>query len=344
MAVVCLEENGVMALAVVEPKECLRIDMTVGIQRCGKIPAIEKLLTLPEPQLEELSSMVEGHSKMSMTQMAERVHQNWQLVSSTHARTLGLRSIYDVEADEVNADNAAVDAHGTGTEPSIVMADDGTSNIPAEPSDDILACIRQRRSLFPKNDYPRDGKPMDPVEKDTMSRLLDAAMWAPFHGPVPPWRFVVLGKRAMNEMQRFTLEYYDRNWETSGWSEHSDYLKWRKRTEEEIEGRWGPVCYMVAIVMRRQAGSKRMQEWEEMSATACAVQNMHIQACAEQGLACYWSSWHSMFRDSSEMKEFLEMDDEDRCLGFFMVARAKKSLRKDSRRRCQEGHVDWRID
>ena len=31
-------------------------------------------------------------------------------------------------------------------------------------------------------------------------------------------------------------------------------------TEEEIDCRWGPVSYMVAIVMQRQAGSKRMPE------------------------------------------------------------------------------------
>ena len=29
--------------------------------------------------------------------------------------------------------------------------------------------------------------------------------------------------------------------------------------------------YMVAIVMQRQAGSKRIPEWEEAAATACAV-------------------------------------------------------------------------
>lgn len=42
-------------------------------------------------------------------------------------------------------------------------------------------------------------------------------MWAPFHGSVPPARFVVLGKKAMVEMQKLTCEYYDKNWRTVGW-------------------------------------------------------------------------------------------------------------------------------
>ncbi len=55
------------------------------------------------------------------------------------------------------------------------------------------------------------------------------------------------------------------------------YAAWRRMTEAEISGRWGPVSYMVAICVRRQAGSKRLPLWEEAAATACAVQNMHLQ-------------------------------------------------------------------
>ena len=41
-------------------------------------------------------------------------------------------------------------------------------------------------------------------------------MWAPFHGPLPPWRFVVLGKAAQVEMQQLTLSFYDKNWRQVG--------------------------------------------------------------------------------------------------------------------------------
>jgi len=152
----------------------------------------------------------------------------------------------------------------------------------------------------------------------------------------------------MVEMQKMTLAYYDANWQEVGWAggkrgSESQYYEWRQQTEEEITGRWGRVSFMIAIVMLRQAGSTRIPEWEEMAATACAVQNMHIQASAFPGLACYWSSWHSAARDSTKMAEFLGMESEDKCLGFFIVAACNPDL-KDSRTRQLESHmhVEWR--
>ena len=112
-------------------------------------------------------------------------------------------------------------------------------------------------------------------------------------------------------------------------------------TEEEITGRWGPCSYMIANVMQRQSGSKRMPEWEEAAATACAVQNMHIQACAFPGVACYWSSWHDAVRDSPEMKQYLGMDTEDKLLGFLIVAACDPRIMKRQRHK-KPTNAEWR--
>jgi len=175
--------------------------------------------------------------------------------------------------------------------------------------------------------------------------MLHAASWAPFHGSLPPWRFVVLGKKAMVEMQQLSLDFYDKHWEETGWANgvhgsSEEYLKWRQMTDEEITGRWEPCSYMIAIVMQRQAGSKRMPEWEEAAATACAAQNMLIQASSFPGVACYWSSWHDAARDSIEMKDYLGMSDDDRLFGFIVVAACKHGLR-DSRLK-NPAQAEWR--
>ena len=101
---------------------------------------------------------------------------------------------------------------------------------------------------------------------------------------------------------------------------------------------------MLAIVMQRQvSASKRMPEWEEAAATACAVQNMHVQSGVIPGLACYWSSWHSKARDSQSMKKFLGMGIEDKCMGFFVVAACDENL-KDRRTRSPQKYMtaEWR--
>ena len=187
---------------------------------------------------------------------------------------------------------------------------------------------------------------------------------------------MVLGREAIVEMQRVTLAYYDEHWREVGWAngkrgEEADYNKWRAMTEEEIEGRWGPVSYMVAIVMRRQAGSKRMPEWEEAAAVACAVQarqpaararrpapslplgppsappadlsppraqNMHLRR-ATKHIACYWSSWHEAARLRRDA-ELLGMGTEDRCLGFFVVAACVPTSRTG--RAVPSLSVEWR--
>ena len=213
----------------------------------------------------------------------------------------------------------------------------------------VLPCIRNRRSCFPRQ-YLRDPPPLD---ERVVKSLLEAAKWGPFHGRCfagcqHPAKFVVLGKESMVEMQELTLRYYDQHWKEVGWGSgghdrktEGEYAAWRQMTQDEITGRWAPCHYMIAICMRRQTGPKRLPEWEEAAAVAAAVQNMHVQSTKFPELACYWSSWHDAARDSNEMKEFLNMEAEDKCFGFFIVAHVKPH--KDRRKRDDSVvAVEWR--
>lgn len=215
----------------------------------------------------------------------------------------------------------------------------------------LLPCIRDRRSIFP-NGFRKNPPALD---ENIVRSLLDAAVYGPFHGKCyagnqHPGKFVVLGKESMDDMQRLTLDYYDAHWRelvgssACSWlTSEQDYHKFRKCTEDEITGRWGPVSYMIAIVVRRQSGPKIFPEWEELAAVACSVQNMHLQSTKFKQLACYWSSWHGEARDSREMKAFLGMGEEDRCIGFFIVAQAKNPEFRARRTRDQSlMDVEWR--
>ncbi|KAL7525264.1 hypothetical protein ACHAWF_001279 [Thalassiosira exigua] len=231
--------------------------------------------------------------------------------------------------------------------PTVVQGKDTDASYDSDESSlvdlSVLSCIRNRRSIFP-NAFKKNPPPLD---ESIIQSLLDAALYGPFHGKCysgnqHPARFVLLGKEAMVDMQYMTLEFYDINWEEH-WTSEAEYKKWRKTTHDEIKGRWGGVSYMIAITMRRQAGPKRFPEWEEAAAVACAVQNMHIQSTKFKELACYWSSWHGAARDSAEMKEFLGMRGEDKCMGFFIVAHAKNphcTVRRVRDRSLMD--VEWR--
>ena len=224
------------------------------------------------------------------------------------------------------------------------------SNLIEQEDYSVLPCIRNRISRFPRT-YT---KTPEPLEDAVIQSLLDAALWGPFHGKCyagcqHPAKFVVLGKQSMVEMQTMTLDFYDRNWKTAGWGSGKrgsavEYQTWRQMTHGEITGRWGPCSHMIGIVMRRQSGSKRLPEWEEAAAVAAATQNMHIQSTKFPQLACYWSSWHDAVRDSTEMKRFLNMKEEDKCLGFFIVAQVNPHNRNKDRRARDRSllEVEWR--
>lgn len=94
-----------------------------------------------------------------------------------------------------------------------------------------------------------------------------------------------------------------------------------------------------------QAGQKLMPEWEELAATSAAVQNFHLMATA-QGAAGYWTSWGpEELRDSLEVKTFLGLDPEDRCIGVFLMGMADRE--RVAAYRAKRGpiseKVEWRV-
>merc|ERR1711879_704348 len=93
-----------------------------------------------------------------------------------------------------------------------------------------------------------------------------------------------------------------------------------------IKKKWSCCNTLIALCMLREAQlGKRLPEWEEIAAVACAVQNMHIMATS-LGLSCYWSSWNIAGRDSAPMSKLLgiSLPDGDRCLGFFVIGSSDK--------------------
>ena len=70
---------------------------------------------------------------------------------------------------------------------------------------------------------------------------------------------------------------------------------------------------VIAICMQRDL-KERVPEWEEIAATAMAVQNLWLMT-QEMGLGGYWSSPGYI----SELAEDLNLQEGERCLGFFYL-------------------------
>ena len=160
----------------------------------------------------------------------------------------------------------------------------------------VESLIERRRSVYP-NQY--NGKP---VEKAVIERLLHAANQAPTHRRTEPWRFKVLQGASQQRLGEFLRQKYLES------DPAPKKFKARKLLENPVKA--GAI---IAICMQRDP-EQRLPEWEEVAATAMAVQNMWLCA-TEFGLGAYWSS-PGLIR---HMGEFFDLAAGERCLGFFYL-------------------------
>lgn len=173
----------------------------------------------------------------------------------------------------------------------------------------IFDLIKKRRSVFPAQYIDK------PIAKTDISTILEAANWAPNHKKTEPWRFKVLQgvkKAALGEFLSNT--YIDI-------TEKPKQIKSKKLIENPKKA--GAI---IAICMQRDP-DECIPEWEEIAATAMAVQNMWL-CCTEMGIGCYWSSPGLI----KYMGDFFNLNEGEKCLGFFYMGYYEGELLEASRK------------
>lgn len=160
----------------------------------------------------------------------------------------------------------------------------------------IFELIQKRRSVFPAQYTDQ------PIAKSDIEIILEAANWAPTHRKTEPWRFKVLMGEAKEKLGLFlSLKYMETE-------DRPKQMKVKKLIDNPKKA--GAI---IAICMQRDP-KESVPEWEEIAATAMAVQNMWL-CCAELGIGSYWSSPGLI----KHMDDFFEMNEGERCLGFFYM-------------------------
>ncbi len=159
--------------------------------------------------------------------------------------------------------------------------------------------IKNRRSIFPKTYIAGPEIPQNIIEQ-----VLENANYAPTHRLTEPWRFRVLRGAALQKLANFLVQDYKTG---TPLAEQSD-VKIKKMSENPL--RSGCV---ILIIMKRHADM--LPEWEEVASVAMAVQNMWL-TCSAYEIGSYWSSPSSL---TERGREFLQLADDERCLGLFYM-------------------------
>ncbi len=181
----------------------------------------------------------------------------------------------------------------------------------------IRQVINHRRAIFPPS-YTRQIIP-----KELLTDLLDCANTAPTHKLTQPWRFVVFRKQGLTRLADQLASLYKAH------TPAEQFLQKKLESTRDKVLRSGAV---VAIVV---SYSGAVPQWEELAATACAVQNLWLAASAA-GIGGYWSTPGTI----KHIGDFLQLTNNQECLGFFYMGYHEEPPRKTNRHALAE-KVRW---
>lgn len=173
---------------------------------------------------------------------------------------------------------------------------------------DLFDAIRTRQSIS-------RVKP-DPVPREQLEKMLAAAVHAPNHHKVRPWRFVVLAGSArerLGDVMAQSMHARDPNANDEGLA--------RERTKPLR----APVLIAVGV---DKPNIPKAIEIENVCAAAAAVQNM-LLAAHDLGLGAMWRTGPAAY--DSKVKTFLGLEADQHLVAFVYVGYAETEPAPPSR-------------
>jgi nitroreductase len=192
--------------------------------------------------------------------------------------------------------------------------------------EEVSNWIKSRQSLFPAQMQEKAIIPDADIWK-----LLENANYAPSHKRTEPWRFVVFSNQEKTKL-------FDKIISIS--LILNPELTLDSEKIKKIESRKGFVSNAIAICMKRDT-KESIPEFEEEYSVACSVQNILLSMKA-LNIIGYWSTAKPFF--SQEMKEYLNLTNADKCLGFLFLGKPKDNLPEINKKQMTpiEEKVIWR--
>jgi nitroreductase len=140
----------------------------------------------------------------------------------------------------------------------------------------------------------------EPVDRDTLAELLDLGRWAPNHHLTNPWRFRVVGARALERLK-----------EAAG---------------PEAAGKLDRAPTLVTVSVVRSGDP--VTDEEDLCAAACAAYIV-LLAAHGRGLASYWRT-PAVLR-TEEGRAALEIGDDEHAIGLLHLGPARQEQRPPER-------------
>lgn len=158
--------------------------------------------------------------------------------------------------------------------------------------------IETRRSTFPKS-YSTEE-----IKEDVLTEILNSSTFAPNHKRTKPWRLKVFRDDEKNQLGEKLAEIYKQTTNPQFFLE---------KKYADISDKVSKSNVIITICVNF---SGLLPEWEEIAATAMAVQNMYLTATAHE-IGCYWSTPGMI----NHLNEYLNLDENQKCIGLFYLGK-----------------------
>jgi len=181
-------------------------------------------------------------------------------------------------------------------EPQLRAVEDTTAALAA-----VEAAIKDRRSIKQFRTQP--------VSREAIARLIEAAVWAPNHRLNEPWRFYVLDGASRDRLGQIAHQITERKLLKSG-----AQPALAVRNAAEAAAAWANVPALIYVSVLRDANPEIDEE--NYGAACCAIQNLSLMAHAA-GLATSWSS--GAVAAAEELKTLVGAGPNERMVGLVRV-------------------------
>lgn len=184
-----------------------------------------------------------------------------------------------------------------------------------------LHAITSRRSVkFLRGPAPK------PAE---LEQILQAAMSAPDHGALRPWRFVVIQGEAIGKLADVALEAVKRSGDP----------RMTPEKEKSVREWMAGVPLFVAVAQKIAHDNTKIPEAEQLLATGCATMNI-LNAAHMLGYGAFWSTGIGTYVE--DVQAALGLDSLDyRFLGFLAIGTPACAVQPANRPDYREFVTEW---
>ncbi len=166
---------------------------------------------------------------------------------------------------------------------------------------EVSKLIKNRKSTFIP--MMKEG---GSIEDSVIEALLENATWAPSHGLVQAWDFKVFTDEAVKRFFDVQQKLY---------KEVTPAEKFNEMKYQLYADKHKKVSHIIAIIARRDPEKKHPKQ-EDIVSVAMAVQNIYL-SLESFGIGGYLSTGKLAY--SKAMRTFLNLEEEDEPIGFFML-------------------------